>query len=71
MEGTLFALVFGLMIPGAALAEEALSFTLMTLDREIFDAEDLRGKPLVISVMATWCHACRQETPELRKACIA
>jgi peroxiredoxin len=57
------------LLPGAAHAAGTLEdFTLTTLDGETLNTEELRGTPLVITVMATWCNPCKKEAPYFQKA---
>lgn len=37
-----------------------------TMDGDVFDLADQRGKVVVLNWWATWCPPCRQEMPELR-----
>jgi cytochrome c biogenesis protein CcmG/thiol:disulfide interchange protein DsbE len=46
---------------------EALDFTLVTVDGEALRLTDLRGRPVVIDLMATWCGACRLQMPALNR----
>ncbi|MCB9740553.1 MAG: TlpA family protein disulfide reductase [Deltaproteobacteria bacterium] len=41
----------------------AIDFQVETLDGATLRAADLRGKPVVIYVWATWCGACKLTTP--------
>jgi len=43
----------------------ALDFELVTVDGKIMKLSDLKGKPVLLDLMATWCSACRQEMPLL------
>jgi thiol-disulfide isomerase/thioredoxin len=57
------------LFTGAAHAAGTLEdFTLTTLDGETVNTEELRGTPLVITVMATWCNPCKKEAPYFQKA---
>jgi thiol-disulfide isomerase/thioredoxin len=46
---------------------EALDFTVTTIDGDILTLSELRGKPVVLDLMATWCMPCRQQMPELNR----
>jgi len=43
----------------------ALDFELVTVDGKVMRLSDLKGKPVLLDLMATWCSACRQEMPML------
>lgn len=45
----------------------APDFTLQTLDGQVVQLAELRGKPVVISYWATWCIPCKQELPILER----
>jgi thiol-disulfide isomerase/thioredoxin len=49
-------------------ADTLEDFSLTTLDGETINTEELRGTPLVITVMATWCTPCKKEAPYFQKA---
>jgi thiol-disulfide isomerase/thioredoxin len=38
------------------------------LDGNSFSTSELRGKPVVIVIAATWCPPCKREAPALEKA---
>jgi thiol-disulfide isomerase/thioredoxin len=47
---------------------KAPSFSLPALDGGRRTLEDYRGRPLLISVWASWCAPCRYELPEFQRA---
>jgi peroxiredoxin len=46
---------------------EAPNFTLSTLNDEVLELKDLRGKFVVIHIATTWCPFCNAEAPYLEK----
>src|SRR5690606_35627119 len=46
----------------------ASQLPLMTLNGEIESLTDMRGRPLVVNLWATWCPPCRREMPVLAQA---
>ena len=45
--------------------DRPLGLTMETLDGPRFDLTQERGKPVVLTMFATWCEACQEELPEL------
>ncbi len=45
---------------------EAPSFVAATLEGDSVAVEDLRGRPVLLNVWATWCAPCRREKPFLQ-----
>lgn len=41
---------------------------LRTLSGNMIDLRNLKGKPVVLNLWATWCHPCRAELPLLMRA---
>lgn len=58
----------GRVAPGFEAGEEATSLGLTDLDGRRLHLADLSGRPVWIVFWATYCHACRQEEPDLRRA---
>jgi len=53
----------------AGVGEPAPDFSLVTLDRcERVQLSALRGKPVVVTFFASWCHPCEEEMPLLQAA---
>ena len=48
--------------------EDGTSLRLTDLDGRQVDLGDLSGRPVWIVFWATYCHACREEEPDLRRA---
>ncbi|HEY0020779.1 MAG TPA: TlpA disulfide reductase family protein [Longimicrobium sp.] len=46
---------------------EAPAYAAETLDGERMAISQLRGRPVLLNVWATWCHPCRQEIPALEQ----
>jgi peroxiredoxin len=54
---------------GTAHSENILKdFTFRSMDGTTFKAKTLKGKPIVMNIMAHWCVPCRREAQELQKA---
>lgn len=49
-------------------SDDATSLGLTDLDGHELDLGDLAGEPVWIVFWATYCHACREEEPDLRRA---
>lgn len=45
--------------------DPAPAYAAQTLDGERSALVQMRGKPVLLNVWATWCHPCRQEVPAL------
>lgn len=45
---------------------KALDFRLETIDGEGFLLSELKGKAVVVDLMATWCQECRRQMPVLK-----
>ena len=46
---------------GMQAGDTSPAFNVRTMDGDIFESEEYRGKVLVISFWATWCSSCREE----------
>ena len=51
--------------PSPQIGFAAPDFTLDTLDGETITLSELRGKPVLINLWASWCPPCRAEMPAL------
>ncbi|MGD2081291.1 MAG: TlpA disulfide reductase family protein, partial [Nitrospirota bacterium] len=79
MKGTTVALAalmaLLLIFAGSAGAEETdeplPEFTFTAVGGQALESGDLKEKPLVIVMMASWCPPCKREAPELEKAHLA
>jgi thiol-disulfide isomerase/thioredoxin len=45
----------------------APNFTLSATDGTLYTLQDLRGKPVIINLWASWCPPCRAEMPALER----
>ncbi len=56
-------------LPSALIGKPFPSFSLPAVDEpgRIFTVEDLKGKPLLVNVWATWCISCKVEHPVLNE----
>lgn len=66
-EAARAALAEGGIAPGFG-ADEGASLELTNLVGRPLDLGDLRGRPVWIVFWATYCHACQEEEPHLRRA---
>ena len=48
--------------------KQAPNFSLRSLDGDLVQLEDLRGKPVFVNFWATWCQPCIAEHPVLQAA---
>jgi cytochrome c biogenesis protein CcmG, thiol:disulfide interchange protein DsbE len=55
------------LIPAAQKGFLAPDFALETAEGEIIRLSDLRGRPVVLNVWASWCPPCREEMPALER----
>lgn len=53
-------------IPAPAKGFLAPDFSLQTLDGGVITMSELRGKPVIINLWASWCPPCRAEMPALQ-----
>jgi peroxiredoxin len=72
MKRTASAYVLALLLvlpAGVAGAQDVMDdFTITSIDGKTIDSRSLRGTPMMINVMATWCGPCGREAQELQKA---
>ena len=56
-------------LPSALIGKPLPSFSLPSVEdpQRLISAEDLKGKPALVNVWATWCVACKVEHPVLNK----
>lgn len=57
---------------GVAWGREVIGdFTFTGIDGKTLQSAELRGRPLVIVMLASWCPPCKKEAPALEKAYLA
>ncbi|WP_417778933.1 DsbE family thiol:disulfide interchange protein [Stutzerimonas xanthomarina] len=56
-------------LPSALIGKPLPSFSLPSVEdpQRVITAEDIKGKPALVNVWATWCVACKVEHPVLNK----
>ncbi len=56
-------------LPSALIGKPLPSFSLPSVEdpQRVVTAEDIKGKPALVNVWATWCVACKVEHPVLNK----
>jgi len=54
-------------IPGVQPGNLAPDFTLQTLDGDIVTLSELRGRPVLVNMWASWCTPCKYEMPTIQK----
>ncbi|WP_181296642.1 DsbE family thiol:disulfide interchange protein [Pseudomonas sp. Q2-TVG4-2] len=56
-------------LPSALIGKPLPSFSLPSVEdpQRLITAEDIKGKPALVNVWATWCVACKVEHPVLNK----
>ena len=56
-------------LPSALIGKRLPSFSLPSVEdsQRVVTAEDIKGKPALVNVWATWCVACKVEHPVLNK----
>ena len=56
-------------LPSALIGKPVPSFSLPSVEDEqrLISQEDLKGKPALLNVWATWCVACKVEHPVLNR----
>ena len=55
-------------IPAPQAGFLAPDFTLQTPDGDTVTLSELRGRPVLINLWASWCSPCRQEMPAIQRA---
>lgn len=55
------------MIPAAQKGFLAPDFALETANGEVIRLSELRGRPVIVNVWASWCPPCREEMPALER----
>lgn len=66
-EAARVGLPHGRVAPGFG-ADDAASLAITDLDGRPLDLTDFSGSPVWIIFWATYCHACQEEEPDLRRA---
>lgn len=56
-------------LPSALIGKPLPAFSLPSVEdqQQVISAEEIRGKPALVNVWATWCVACKVEHPVLNK----
>ena len=55
------------LIPGPQPGSQAPDFTLQTIDGEFVTLSELRGRPVLVNIWASWCTPCKYEMPTIQK----
>ncbi|MDH5606834.1 MAG: TlpA family protein disulfide reductase [Anaerolineae bacterium] len=55
-----------LSLPAPQAGFIAPDFTLTSLDGDSYTLSELRGKPILVNLWASWCGPCRQEMPAMQ-----
>jgi peroxiredoxin len=61
-----------LLLSVTARGQEVINgFTFTGIDGKTIQSAELKGKPLVLVMLASWCPPCKREAPDLEKAYLA
>lgn len=71
LAATAAMLMFGLVSPPAAVADDRLQFTGTTLAGAPFSGSSLAGKPAVLWFWTPWCPFCNAEAPGVSQVAAA